>query len=68
MPALSNVKIVSDGTGSGTHIMVDGVELHGVVAVEWRVDASEGPCLATCTLTVHGAHVEFAAPSANLKE
>lgn len=47
---MSKVKIVSDGTGLGTHVYVDGVELTSAKSVTFTVDASD---LAVATIETY---------------
>jgi len=36
---MKRLKIVSDGTGSGTHIYdADGKELHGIIHASWSIE------------------------------
>jgi hypothetical protein len=58
MSAMTRIKIVSDGTNLGTHVIdtATGEELKGVRAVSWSCDA--GTRLASATLEVVGLDVE----------
>lgn len=46
----SQVRIVSDGTGAGTEIFVDGVKLTCVTKIEWEPVVCDKPV--TCKLTM----------------
>lgn len=44
------VRIVSDGTGFGTYVYIDGVPLDGVMSVEWHAPAAARPAHAIVTI------------------
>lgn len=52
------VRIVSDGTGLGTLVTVDGIPVSGVTAVEWRAPSAKEPTQAVLTLVDVEADVE----------
>lgn len=54
--AVTGLRIVSDGTAEGTHVLMDGVELKGVTDVEWKINTKTRN--ATVLLTLRGVQMD----------
>ena len=61
----NNVKIVSDGTGFGTRVLVDGIAIQGVTKVE--IGDIQANSITTAKITVEYADLDINVESENLE-
>lgn len=59
MEPLSNVRVVSDGIGPGTRVLVNGDEVTGVLSIAWEMESANH--VGVLTLRIEGAEADLAA-------